>query len=119
YAACGAVRSLLYDMARVPLRPLPTDLVRTRSLVQSLPPFRIRLATKAPRHSLNDVARIRHNAHSTRLAQGFETERGCRNLRLLVRSLSQIFTHAAPNTSITQKRNSRRASLWCKSVAKT
>jgi hypothetical protein len=104
-AARGAIRRFLYDVARVAFGPFPFNAVRSRGLVQPGPPFRIRLATKATGHSLNHVTRIGHDAHATRLAQGFEAESGCGYLSLLISSRAEVSADRAPDAAIAEERD--------------
>src|SRR5207245_11521892 len=66
YLAGGAIGCFLNDMAGVPLRPLPLDLMATRRFIQTFPPVMICLAAKAPFHRLDHVTRVRVQTHATR-----------------------------------------------------
>src|ERR1700760_4562108 len=72
YLARCLVNGLLRGMARMALEPFPLYLVAVGGVVESRPPFVVRLAAEAPRHRLDDVARVGHDGHAAGLAQLFE-----------------------------------------------
>src|SRR5687768_11596959 len=114
----GIVRSLLKQVADVTARPFPVNFVSTGGAVQTLPPRQIGFAAKASAHRLDDITRVRKQLHIARFAQRFESN-GCRhNLRLLIRGAAQVFADGAPESLVSQERDSSRAARFL-SVAKT
>jgi hypothetical protein len=75
--------------------------------VKSLPPGMISFAFPGSAHRFNNIPRIGHHDYAARLSKVFETN-SCRSyLGLLVRSITEIFTHGLPIAFETKHSNSR------------
>ena len=101
----GHVDSLLDQVPRVAARPLPPHLVIRGGSVESLPPGEICLASKAPVHRFDYVARVSKQTDLARLRQRFQPDRSGGDFRLLICSLAEIFANCAPKSFVTQQRN--------------
>ena len=81
--ARSAIGRFLNHMTGVPFGPLPVDLVATRSLIETLPPFVIHLATEISLHGFDDVTRVGMQTDATGFFQSLEAERRSHNFSLL------------------------------------
>ena len=111
--AGGIVGSFLQEMTGVSARPFPMNFVRACGAIESFPPRQICLASKATVHRFDNVTRVSKNTHLARLAQRFESNRGRRDLGLLIRRAAQILADRAPETFVPKQRHSRRALRAC------
>src|SRR5260221_14249450 len=110
--ARGAIGGFLNQVARMTSLPYPLDLMPVYGAVQTLPPFVICLAPKTATHRLDHITRVGIKAHDTRFGQGFEAERGGRNLSLLVGRVAQISSEGPPQSTKPEQRHCRGARFF-------
>lgn len=93
----SAIYSFLNDVARMAPGPFPYNLVSTCGIVESQPPVVVGFATKASTHCLDNIARVAKQVNVTRLPQSFESDRGSRDLSLLICRITEICANRPPD----------------------
>jgi hypothetical protein len=111
-SARGQIASFLYIMTGMSFHPFPRNRVAVNRLVKTGPPLVICLSSKASRHRLDNVPRVRPKPNNARLAERFESQRSGRDLGLLIRGGTKIFAKGAPFSAIPKYCNRRRSCVY-------